>query len=103
LFISPELVPDDMVLSLVKPALFYSKDLKKYVKEEFRTMRVPLKKQYLKNMLNNSIVGGSQIAGETMTIIFVIAIFLNFMIKGGMVFWLALVRGLQIIIHSIII
>ena len=63
LYVSPELVPDSMVLNLHKPSFFFSKDLQKYVKEDSRTMRKPLKKQYLKNFLNRSIVGGSKKAG----------------------------------------
>ena len=44
LFVSPELIPDDMVLNLKKPSSFFSKDLQKYVNEDYRTLKRPLKK-----------------------------------------------------------
>jgi hypothetical protein len=38
------MIPDDMILKMNNPSLFFSRDLQKYVKEEFRMMKRPLKK-----------------------------------------------------------
>jgi hypothetical protein len=94
LYISPGMIPDELVVHMINPALFYSKDLRKYVKEDYRTMKQPLRKQYLRNALNNSLVSGSEIANAAMMWVFVAAIILNFMLKGAMIYWMTLVRAL---------
>jgi hypothetical protein len=57
-------------------------------------MKRPLKKQYIKNQINNSVVTGSDVASGAMTIIFIVILVFNFFLKGSIVYWMALVRAL---------
>jgi len=74
--------------------VFYSPEISRYLDEKYYTMKKKIRKQMPDNALTEAVESAGEGTEMGLLLLMVITFGLNFLLSGGMLYFLILVRGL---------